>query len=259
MSQFQNNRPAAKSNALKDSKLKLYGPAHEKATLRNGVPIPPTAQWSVRDNQPRITVYTGVEGDKQDGKIEAAMDLPTASAVFEAIRIYADGGEVDGKPVVGITCRGYLWTGKGKSEKPMVLATIYVGRNRDGNVFLSIVSSDASRPKIVFPILPTEWHGAVDTNGETIDNKAVSRLYAKGYANMIEGILQQIVVIEHISWQEQQERRNKNNGQSGNGNSGGGGYGNNNRGGGGYGNNGGNQRSSSPAPSDNGFDEEIPF
>lgn len=263
MADFNNNRPAAPSNALKDSKLKLVGDAHEKAVIKYDKPQPPTLQWGIKDNQPRAIVYTNVEGDKQDGKIEAAMDAITFEAILEAIRTYASGELVDGKQIVGFPCIGYLWTGNGKSEKPMVLSTVFVGLNRDNVVVLSVQSSDKSRPKVSFKLFPSEWHGGVDQNGQALSNQAVSKLYAKGYANLIGGIVNQLLVNEHISWEQIRDRKGKGNGQSGGGfnrNNGG-----NNRGGysGGGNNNASRQNNYSnnpePASGGGGFDDDIPF
>lgn len=263
MAEF-NNRPAAPSNALKDSKLKLVGDAHEKAVIKYDKPQPPTLAWGIKDNQPRAIVYTNVEGDKQDGKIEAAMDAFTFQAIMEAIRIYADGGMVDDKPIVGITCSGFLWTGNGKSEKPMVLSTVFVGRNRDGVVVLSVQSSDKSRPKLSFKLHPTEWHGGVDQTGQPLSSQAISRLYAKGYANLVEGIVEQLLVNEHVSWETIRDRKGKGNGQSG-----GGGFNRNNGGNnrGGYSGGGGNgaprqnnySNNSEPAAGGGNYDDDIPF
>lgn len=250
----------AQSNALMDNKLRLVAPPHEKAVIKYDRPQQPTLSLRFKDNQPRFIVYTNVDGDKDNGRIEAAMDCYTLSLVFETVIEMAD--RPDAEPVF-IECKNFIYPGGKRSDAPVVVAKIVVAWDRNtGYLSLSVVSYDKSRPVIIFPIVPTEYHNVCDRAGNVVDTKTTSRLFAKGWAKWMSAIATQISVKEHMSADEIKARKEANQQNRGGGNrSGGGGWnkpqgGQQNRGngnsGGGY-----NQRPAAVAADD--VDDDIPW
>jgi len=264
---------AANSNPLKERKLKLNADPLDGAQQRNGRSMSPTLTVAVVDNQPRFTVYTNVEGDKQNGKIEGNMDAYTFGAVMETIRRIARG-EI--KDAIAIPNLGYFFDplSKKRSETPGVKSKTVVGRDEQGRVFLGL--SAKGRPFAKFIFGPGEFHqGLAGPDGKPLPASVVSELYAMSFANIIEGLVKAVLVTEHKSDEEIQAAREANK-QARNG-GGGGGYQNRNNGGGynkgnggGYnkGSNGGGYQNrnsggyggGSSEPSTGGFDgDDIPF
>jgi hypothetical protein len=70
--------PPLKLNALDEIKLRLFAPVE-------GSRRPAALRASIAKNQPRLTVYTNVEGDADKGIIHARMDTWTFGAMLIAI------------------------------------------------------------------------------------------------------------------------------------------------------------------------------
>lgn len=209
------------SNALMDNKLRLTAPAHEKAVIKFDRPQQPTLAVRIKDNQPRFLVYTNVEGDKDNGRLEAAMDAFTMAAILEAVIEMADNP--DAEPMM-FECKNFVYPGGKRSETPVVVNWVVVAHDRNtGCLSIAIKAYDKARPLIVFPIMPTEYHNVCDRNGNVVDNKTTSRLYAKGWAKWIGSIVQQLLVNDHLSADEIKARKEAAAAARG-GNGGGGGY-----------------------------------
>lgn len=244
MSQQNNFRPKVHSNSLRDYKVRWTAEPQEGAVVKYDRPQEPTLSISVVDNQPRFTVYTNIEGDKNNGKIEGNMDAFTFSAVMAALKTVAENPDFKG--AYEFENKGYFFGPQGRSEKPGVLSTTLVGRDGEGVVFLALKSG--KRPNIKFSIRPSNWH-SLKRNGEELSRAEVSSIYALGQANLLTKLVAQIIHDEHKSYEEIKERKEKNR-QSRQGG-----------GGGGYGGNGGNNSYSKPkAPEANkDFDDDIPW
>lgn len=263
---------AAKGNALKERKLKLQADPLDNAQQRNGRSMPPTLAVSVVDNQPRFTVYTNVEGDKQNGKIEGNMDSYTFYAVMEAIRRVARN-EVNDSIV--IPNKGFFFDPqtKKRSEQPIVKSKTVVGRDEQKRVFVGLAAKGRPFAKFIFG--PSEFHAMEDGNGKLVTAEQSSSLWAVAFANILEKMVANVLVDEFVSQEELDAKReaNKQQNRGGGGggyqrgNGGGNSYQRGNSGGGNYqrGNNnsgGGNSYSEPRGGSGGGFSDEgddIPF
>ncbi len=217
---------AAKGNALKERKLKLQADPLDNAQQRNGRSMAPTLTVAVVDNQPRFTVYTNVEGDKQNGKIEGNMDSYAFYAVMEAIRRVARK-EVTHSLL--IPNKGFFFDPqtKKRSEQPIVKSKTVVGRDEQGRVFIGLAAK--GRPFAKFIFSPGEYHGMEDENGKPVSAELSSSFWAMAFANLLEKMVAAVLVDEFVSQEELDAKReaNKQN------NRGGGGGGNYQRGNGG--------------------------
>lgn len=258
---------APTSNALKERKLKLVADPLDGAQQRNGRSVAPTLTIAVVDNQPRFTVYTNVEGDKQNGKIEGNMDSYTFYAVMELIKAVAKGEVTE---TVYVDNKGFFFDpiSKKRSESPIVKSKTMIGRDEQGRVFIALTAK--GRPLAKFHFAPSEYHNMVDAQGRPVSAGRVSEIYAAAFASVIGKLVASVLVTEHISEDEQKAKREANRGGGGGGyqnrnnNGGGGGYNkgggyngggnrNNNGGGGGY------QRRDEPAMGGGDFGDDIPF
>jgi len=233
-----------KKNALDNPKLKLSANNidNKKATLAVGFV----------SNNPRLVVYTNVVADATErnkgGQILASLDsvafegfLSLIEKAIHTKEAWADCFET----------RNYIFPKGQRSEKPVTQATVYVGREEDGEIWVSVCSFDKERPRIKFPFGP-----ATDNKGEAFfsykhkdgtpySKGELSALYAKSWVALIRQLVAQI----HVTEYKEPEPRDPNGGNRGG--YGGGNGGNRSGGGNGGGYNGGG------APASNSFDNDA--
>lgn len=243
----------AYSSALHDNKMRLLAPPHEKAVVKFDRPQQPSLTVRIKDNQPRFIVYTNVEGDKDNGRIEAALDVYTFSAIMTAVELMAN--DPNAEPVM-FECKNFVYPGGKRSEKPVVTCHVVLARDRNtGMLSIALKPYDKSRPLIVFPIAPTEWHNVCDRQGNEVPNDLKSKLYAIGWSRINLDMVTALLVKDHLSNDEIKSRKEANSR-----NRGGGGGGNYNRGGNSGGNSGGygGRPAATPAPASD-MDDDIPW
>lgn len=234
----QQQFPQRKKNALDNQKMKMSAPC-------------PSAQgkWSsmgwglYKNDRPRITVYTNDPADSgnDNGMIRAPMGAPDFFALIHHLQTLVDSTEVTRTK---IELMDFIFPGGKRSEKPVVVANLWVGRDEEGVIWISPQSTDTSRPKIKFPFGPANWSNWFNGQGEEWSKAELSKIYAVAYIKMISAVMEQLLVTEY------KEPENKNGGGNQRNNNGGGQQQqrNNNNGGGG----GGGQQNNS-------FDDDLPF
>jgi len=214
MSDFQ--QPARQKTILEDRKLTMYS--------RNAAGGRASLKWAVINGNPRITVWTGVEGDKDGGKAEAKMDLKVFMGFISMLEdvIAAPAGEVAG---------GYIEMGFPRDGKVTITSDLHVGRDKEGVIFISVVARNGNAA-VQFPFVSEDYHKFFHRGGESYSKAETSVALAKGYVKLLTNL---VPLICKETWKEPD-----NNGKQGG--KGGGGYGGNRGGGGGNygGNRGGN-------------------
>lgn len=249
MSDFSNNsgnqnRPPLTLNAFDEIKLRLFAEipgSKRKATLR----------VSVAKNQPRLTVYTNVEGDHGKGIIHARMDTMSFSAFLVGI-----------EEVLAGKMNKFAITSKrpkeGGSYKDLIPeSNTHCEREADGRIYIAVTNGKATSVKFYF--LPTDFH-SWKVNGETPAESVMTEIYAKAWQQTISKLLPAILVKDFVE-NEKFEPKNKG---SWNGNQGGGGGKPNWNGGNRPAYGGGNNNYSKPAASGGdwnggGLDDDIPL
>ena len=207
-------------------------------------PKPATLGVDVRKNEVIFTVWTG--GKNAEGRndtIPAKMDAYTFGALCSAVEdaIIAPAGEFR----EGFRCYVPRKRQPGDTGRPrMVGATAVVGKDKQGQVYLSIVKKDPPHIKFVFK------PGAMSEHlvGQDVGTPAQTSVrYAKGWLKIIERLTTTYLSHNVHDWRAEQD------GNGGNNNGGGGGYNRGNNGNGGQqANNGGNQDFNS-------FDDDLPM
>ncbi len=232
--------------ALDHMKLRMYG---EK--INGAKQAPSFLFYLTEDGNPRIDVYTGVEGDKDNGLIRAAMDIRTARALLELGEVVVDNS---GPCRYYITNRNYLWPGGKRSDSPVEVSKTVIGKAEDGRIYISVVAKD--RPKAIFYMTAPFFHNLVDAENQPVPKDIESRLFARGYFKHVGELLANVATATY----KEPAPRGQHGGGGGNNNNynnrGGNGGGGNNNGGGNYNNNsssGGNNGSGTD------FDKDIPF
>lgn len=139
----------------------------------------PNLRAKVVKNVPRFTVKTNVQGDTNNGAIDFQMDYPTFCTILSTIMDIADGKE---KETVRFEYIDDFVAGKKLSER-VTLTTLEVGRTKDGEVYIAILSTQQGRPRIQFIFGPSRYHAVTYKNTE-ISQAKISEAYAKGFAKM---------------------------------------------------------------------------
>lgn len=240
----QNKFPPREKFAVEEPKLALTSEPFPDGGKRG------TLKWAFVGQNPRLYVYTNVPNDKNRGTITAELDLPTFYAILEALNTIIGVKE---EKSICIQCKNTIWRDGKPSDKPLLKATVIIGRDANG-IYISVQDYDKSRPKMNFYFSPSYYHDLVSADGKPLPKAFVSEIYAKAYHNMLTQVMGSVFVNHH------KFREPKNTDKGGNGNQGG--Y---NKGGNGGGNNynkGGNSSSSYGNQEDfdtDDFDDDIPF
>jgi hypothetical protein len=205
MSNYQNqnqNSPAKVKSILNESKLRLSKPVENEKGKYSSL------QFSIHNNQPRITVWTGYENDKSQntgyGKIEAALDIPHMYILIELIREAAAAKEATKS---SLECKNYIFNGGKKSSEPLLQTTVYVGKDDKGIVYISLIAYNKDRPKIKFDFNINKFYHTLKNNeGAVMSADVASVTAAKGWCRLLENIIANVATNGFVDNSE----RNKN-------------------------------------------------
>lgn len=223
-----------KKIALDNPKLTMYAPNSAGKSAR--------LSWGLVDNNPRITVHTNDPNDSSNdyGRISAHLDAPTLFAIFELLRKVIHN---PGKCRFKVDCLKYTFPNGKRSEKPSVTASVVVGKDDAGVVWISL--SAYQRPQIQFRFSNPDFHHFINEDGSRFTHEEVSTQYAKAYLNLLERMYAHLLVTEFKEIERKDTRGN-------------GGFNRNNGGGGGFNKGGNNYQNSqkSQPKSDSGFGDD---
>lgn len=111
--------------------------------------------WGCRDGNPRITINTNVEADKKNtfGMINAGFNPETFFTILDLLEEVANSTEslsykIDNKTTVA--------TDDGKRSDPFIASELWIGKDPDGIVWISVIAPD--RPKIKFNFTISNYH-----------------------------------------------------------------------------------------------------
>lgn len=167
-------KPTIKKHAINEKKLQLHA---MNASGKNA-----TLKFNVVKNYPRIDVYTNDDNDpKNKEPIRAAMDQPSFFLFLTLLEKAAHSKEPFEETIEN---KNYVWYGKTKSEKPEVISRVTVGKDEKGVIY--IMPSAKGRPKIKFPVAPTNWNYLVDIKtGEKVGEAKASHFMALAWKDML--------------------------------------------------------------------------
>lgn len=230
--------------ALDNNKLNLSAPSTEQGKTA-------TLIWGLVKNNPRITVWTRDSQDMTEkngnGRIQAELDSPILLSIIETLDKLIN--EAPGTRYK-LENSNFTWFGGKRSDAPAVLTELWVGKDKEGYVYLSLTAPN--RPIIKFRIAPSSFHTWYTHSGEKVSPEELCKTYVKGYLNILRGIYNHLAVTEFVDVQAEKAAKQ---GQGGNG--GGKQWSGNNQSGGGYkqSNDGGSAKSNAGF----GGDDDLPF
>lgn len=200
---------------------------------------PATLGVDVRKNEVILTTYTG--GKNAEGRtdsIPAKMDAFTFGSMCSALEDAC--AATPGEFREGFRCYVPRKRQPGDTGFPrMVAATVVVGKDKQGQVFLSIVKKDPPHIKFVFKPGKLSEHLV---GSEVAEVGATSVRYAKGWLKIIEKLVTGRLQNDVHDWREGQDQQQNNNGGSN-----------------GYQNNNNNQQRSAPSTPVGDFDDDLPM
>ncbi|MND91483.1 hypothetical protein D3C87_829300 [compost metagenome] len=247
----QGNMPAPILNAFSVMSTWLYAPPVQGSTKR------PSIRFAVRGNVPTIFTKTGVDGDENHGKIDFRMDLATFSAAMHYIKQLVN--KVEGIPQKRIFVYQDDFLAGKKLDKVIPLSKWEIGRSQDGRVYMAVLSTKTSRPRIPFYFGPSKYHSIQNGDGSEITPVEMSEAYAMGFMVPAEAIVYNLMVTSF----DENAKNVANPANFGGGSGGGGGnrggnnFGGGNRGGGNGGYSGGGN--SGGGMKDEGFGDVMDF
>lgn len=215
--------PERIKNSLDNRKLTLSTPCPGQQGKWSSL------SWGLYSNNPRITVYTNhpddTGPDKGYGKITANLDLPVFVAFLKDLDTVIEGPN-DVKR--SIENKNFTFFGGKRSDVPAVVSTLHYGKNKDGEVWLSITAPN--RPKIQFKFGSgsQNFHNFIHGDGTPFSVAEFSVLTARAYIDILERMMTHLAVNLFV---EPPKKDAPQGNRQGGGNYGGGG----NRGGGGGG------------------------
>lgn len=238
MNQPRFQRP---KNALDERNLKLTG------DLLPGSTRPPTMSVVALSNQLRFSCYTNKEHDKNNGQINAKMSSIAAYAFLETLKEAIADPTPDKR--YGMENDGVV---NGDWRNPSHETTLFAGRDAKGVIYIGVTHVDESRPRLKFPLLPTNFHRFVNRDGSPCGDVKSSEFWARGWCKLLEVLAGCVLATNYV---EPKPKDAPQGGQGGgNRGGGGGGYRPNNGGGGGQ------RNYTTPAPAaSSDFDDDIPF
>jgi hypothetical protein len=179
--------------ALNNSKLSLSSPcptAHGKFSQ---------LRWDIYMNNPRIIVRTNDPGDEQYnyGMITAAMDSLAFYTFLEFLKMtYESMEEVKYK----IENYGNEYVQGQRSNDPVHLTDTWIGKDKDGCVFISVISKKEERPVVKFIFGPGDdrWHKFFHSDGTQYTKAEISVIYARAHYNLLSELMGNVLVANYV-------------------------------------------------------------
>lgn len=191
---------------------------------------PPNIGFDVTIDGLKIVGNTNVQGDKDNGLIRATVPLGDAMlliTLLERAERYQPGTGED------VVIAENVFDRSTNTRKPKHVATLRVGKNDRGVVYLQFSSWERTRPVIAIDMLPSNFVKLIDSQGNPAPMDRLSGMYAASWATSLAQMLPLTFHAEYPRLKhEDDEKRAQRQAQRGQG-GGQGGYGGGQRG---YGN-----------------------
>lgn len=165
-----------------DPKLKLTAPSPSgqgKASLR----------FSVWKGNPRIQVWTGNRDEHEGGKVDAKVDLPHFMAFVAALRRVIDFKPTEAEPEIRwrMEIGRPRWINK-KPDGVTIDADLFVGKDREGRVYLSVVSRK-SNTAVKFPFKNNDFHNMFNAQGQQLSVGESTEFMAEGFYEILRTLI----------------------------------------------------------------------
>jgi hypothetical protein len=169
--------------ALRDYEFRIVGRRLE------GAARPCSIGFTVTREGIAFTAYTNIEGDQDDGKIVAPLtlqDAMLAMVYLESACRLAPGKHNQ------IVVAGKIWPKRSEERKKPEIkhqATLVIGRNDHGVIYLEMRSWRNGRPPVVIDMLPSNFVRLIDSEGNQAPADKVSEAVAVSWAKTLSAMM----------------------------------------------------------------------
>jgi hypothetical protein len=153
--------------------------------------------WGIHANNARLTVWTNDPNDtgesKGYGKIVANIDLPMFFMFTTKLDEVANHvGEVK----YTFQIKGYTFFGGKRSDSQVVMSELWVGKDKDGLVWMSLTMRDRPRIKFVFGL--SLFGCLLKGDGTPLTDSEISVMDAKGRCKILENMIPTLAVNNYV-------------------------------------------------------------
>lgn len=213
-------------HTLNDFRYRIVG-----QTRMEGATKPPSLGFNLVKDGIALNAYTNLPGDEDNGRISATLSLPDSMMLvimLERAEKLAPGSHEE------LAIAQNEFDRASNSRKPKHSATLKIGRNDRGVIYLGVSSWKRTRPVVTIELLPSNLLKLIGRDGQPAPADRVSELMAASWARSLSFVIN-MVGNDHYKPLEM-----KNNGGGGQGGGQRGQWGGNGGGGGGQRQGGGN-------------------
>lgn len=152
-------------------------------------------------NNPRVVVATNdpsmMNKEKQFGRITAAMEAPTFYLFLEYIKEAIESKE---ELKQNLQLFGNPKGGGGPGVEPVHLTDLWVGRDAEGCIFISVVKKEEGWPiiKFVFSAPDRRFVKARDQGGNEPSKARISQAYAKAYYELLKATMGALIISSYV-------------------------------------------------------------
>lgn len=191
---MSDNKPAKIENILQSNKIRLTAPC---PTARGKMS---TFSWDIWSNNPRFILNVNdpalANPDMGYGRVQGAIEPPTFYAFLQHLdTAIAATGEWKVKiAILGNAKGGQM------GDPPVGLSDLWVGKDKEGLVYVSLISKKEGFPiiKFVFNAPDSRYAKHWEQTGTELDKAAMSVLYAKSYREMLGVMMAAVLTKEYV-------------------------------------------------------------
>lgn len=171
-------RPTPREKTVLDNpKLKLTADK-----LPNGESRPSFSLYWIGNN-PRIDVWTGVPNEKDNGRIRATLDDVWVRVFLNKIVELCNPSAPNDSAFI-IECKNHTWQNNKRSQEPVVESRIVAGRDKDGRVYVSVLSADPQRSKVRF-LFGNTYYNTLSFKNQKLTDAEISWAVAQAWVNNV--------------------------------------------------------------------------
>ena len=168
------NPPQRTLSALDEMKLRLNAPPV------NGGKRKPSLSVKTVKNNVHITVFTNVDGDKNNGKSNAAMDSVAFFMFFAAL----DNVINSPTPLKRvIPNKNFTYDNNQRSNEIKLISNTIIEKEEDGSVYIAVLNGQTTPVKFYF--IPSDFHTLLDGSGQPVSRGELTQTYAKAWREII--------------------------------------------------------------------------
>ena len=195
---MENNtpRPEKKKNAFNNSKLTLSAPCPTAKGKYS------TLGFEFNNNNPAIVVRTNDPGEMSPaqnyGRIMANLDIPAFYAFISNLEAAINAeGEFKRK------CENYNhdYVDGQRSQDIKHISDLWVGKDKEGCPYISVLSKKEDRPVIKFVFGPSDqrWHKYFHADGTAFTKSDLAKLYANAWLMILKQVTGNLIAQEYIA------------------------------------------------------------